>query len=64
MLTSPSAPGIVATYTTFRSIADGVVEARILGGIHWRTSSVRGRVVGEEIGRFAARHFLKPVRAR
>jgi hypothetical protein len=56
-MTSTTAPGVVETYTTFRDIADGVVNARVWGGIHWRTSSVRGRVVGEEIGRYVVRHF-------
>jgi hypothetical protein len=63
-LTSPTAPGVIETFTTFREIADSVVDARVLGGIHWRTSSVRGREVGEEIGRYAAHHFLKPIRER
>jgi len=56
-LTSPTAPGVVETYTTFRDIADGVVNARVWGGIHWRTSSVQGRVVGEELGRYVVGHF-------
>jgi hypothetical protein len=30
-----------------------------LGGIHWRTSSVRGRRVGQKVGAFAVHHFLK-----
>jgi hypothetical protein len=64
VLTSPTAPGVVETYTTFRAMADGVVDARVWGGIHWRTSSVRGQTLGEEIGRYAARHFLKPIRGR
>jgi len=59
-LTSASAPGIVETYRTFREMADGVVDARVWGGIHWRTSSVRGRTVGEAIGRYAVRHVLCP----
>ena len=59
-LSSATAPGVVKTYTTFRAIADDVVDARVWGGIHWRTSSVRGRTVGEEIGRYAVRHYLKP----
>ena len=58
-LTSATAPGVVETYTTFKDIADGVVDARVWGGIHWRTSSVRGRTVGEEIGRYAVHHFLR-----
>jgi hypothetical protein len=64
MLTSSTAPGVVETYSTFRAIADGVVDARVWGGIHWRTSSVRGRAVGEEIGRYAVHNFLKPIRGR
>jgi hypothetical protein len=61
-LTSPTAPGVVKTFTTFRAISDSVVNARVWGGIHWRTSSVRGRIVGEELGRYAAHRFLKRVR--
>jgi len=61
-LTSASAPGVIETYTTFDDIADGVVDARVWGGIHWRTSSVKGKRVGEQIGNFAVRHFLKPKR--
>jgi hypothetical protein len=56
-MTSATAPGVVETYTTFKDIADGVVNARVWGGIHWRTSSVKGRVVGEEVGRYVARRF-------
>jgi hypothetical protein len=63
-LTSATAPGVVETYSTFRAIADGVVDARVWGGIHWRTSSVRGRLVGEEIGRYATHNFLKPKHQR
>jgi hypothetical protein len=59
-LTSPTAPGVVKSYTTFKQIADEVVDARVWGGIHWRTSSVRGRLVGMEVGSYATRHLLKP----
>ena len=60
-LTSATAPGVALTYGTFDEIADGVVEARILGGIHWRTSSERGRIVGERVGRYVGEHCLKPM---
>lgn len=59
-LTSAAAPGVIESYTTFDEIAEGVVDARVLGGIHWRTSSVRGRRVGQHVGAFAVGHFLKP----
>jgi hypothetical protein len=61
-LTSATAPGVTRTYTTFRKIALDVVEARILGGIHWRTSSVEGLHVGQAIGRLAVERFLQPSR--
>lgn len=63
-LTSPTAPGVVETYTTFGAMAAGVVDARVWGGIHWRTSSERGREVGARIGRYATRHFMQPIRGR
>lgn len=56
-MTSTTAPGVTETYTTFTDIAEGVVDARVWGGIHWRTSSVRGREVGEDVGRYVVRHF-------
>jgi hypothetical protein len=59
-LTSSMAPGVIESYATFDQIAEGVVDARVLGGIHWRTSSVRGRRVGQQVGAFAVCHFLRP----
>lgn len=59
-LTSATLPGVVETYSTFEDIADGVVEARVLGGVHWRTSDLVGKRVGEHVGEFAVDHFLKP----
>jgi hypothetical protein len=61
-LTSATAPGVIETYTTFNDIAEGVVDARVWGGIHWRTSTLGGKRVGEQIGNFSVSHFLKPKR--
>lgn len=63
-LTSATAPGVIETYTSFTDIADDVVDARVFGGIHWRTSSVRGQRVGRRIGGYAAHHFLRPLDER
>jgi hypothetical protein len=59
-MTSASAPGVLETYATFEEIAQGVVDARVWGGVHWRTSSERGREVGGRIGKFAVRHCCAP----
>ena len=58
----PDRPWCGQTFTTFKAMAENVVDARVWGGIHWRTSCERGRTVGEEIGRYVAHRFLKRVR--
>jgi hypothetical protein len=55
---------VVETFSSFRAMSDSVVDARVWGGIHWRTSCERGRTVGEEIGRYVVRRMLKPIRER
>jgi len=39
-----------------------VSEARIYGGIHYRTSAAVGQAMGRLIGAFAAQQYLKPAR--
>ena len=62
-LTSRTAPGVVETYSTFADVARDVVEARVWGGIHWRTSSVSGRSLGAQVGRYVVHHSLEPLSA-
>ena len=52
-LRSATAPGVELTYKSFADVAAGVVDARVWGGIHWRTSSETGRALGGQIGRYA-----------
>lgn len=61
-MTSPSAPGVVETYTTFEEIAERVVDARVWGGVHWRTSSERGKEVGRRVGQYVIDHCCARVR--
>jgi hypothetical protein len=44
-----------------REVAEGVVDARVWGGVHWRTSSEEGRRLGRRVGRLAVQKFLRPV---
>ena len=48
-ITSATAGGVTHTYQSFREIADEVTNARVWGGIHWRTSCVVGRAVGQQV---------------
>jgi membrane-associated phospholipid phosphatase len=59
-LRSATAPGVELTYTSFAAAAAEVVEARVWGGIHWRTSSEAGRSLGQAVARYALAHGLQP----
>ena len=52
-ITSATAGGATHTYQSFHEIADEVTNARVWGGIHWRTSCVVGRAVGQQVGNVA-----------
>jgi hypothetical protein len=51
----------VRTYGSFSAAADEDVDARVWGGIHWRTSDRVGRALGQRIARYGLRHALRPV---
>jgi PAP2 superfamily len=55
-LTSPIAPA-QRGYAGFREIADEVENARVWGGVHWRSSSEAGRDLGRRIGCVALRRL-------
>jgi hypothetical protein len=55
-ITSTTANGATHTYESFREIAEEVVNARVWGGVHWRTSCTAGRTVGNQVGRHVLRH--------
>jgi membrane-associated phospholipid phosphatase len=59
-LTSHTAPGAVYQYTSFDAVAADVVNARVYGGIHWRTSCIVGRALGQSIANFDLKHGLQP----
>ena len=52
-ITSPSLPGVRHTYQSVHQIADEVTNARVWGGVHWRTSATVGRELGRAIGKHA-----------
>jgi hypothetical protein len=56
-ITSATAGGATHTYQSFRGIADEVTDARVWAGIHWRTSCVVGRAVGQQVGNAALARF-------
>jgi hypothetical protein len=60
-LTNPAVPNIVLQYTTFGQIDDDVDDARVYGGIHFRTDQDAGVRLGRAIGLEVYKHNLRPV---
>jgi hypothetical protein len=59
-ISNPAAPGIVLQYTSFSQIADDVSDARVYGGIHFRTDQVAGAVLGRAVGAAVYKNNLCP----
>jgi hypothetical protein len=49
----------VHEYTSFSQVNDEVVNARIYGGIHYRSANEDGVKIGKQVARFATRHFFR-----
>lgn len=56
-ISSPTAGALPHHYSSIRAVADEVVQARVWGGVHWRTSCTAGRIMGQRIGRYAVGIF-------
>jgi hypothetical protein len=59
-LSTPSAPGVTRRYTRLKDIVDEISNARIWGGIHWRTDQEAGEVLGRQVGQWVLQHELRP----
>lgn len=64
VLTSPTAPGVVLTYTAWEQITDDIDDARIFGGIHFRYDQEAGGEQGRKVGSYVLDHNLRPVNSR
>jgi hypothetical protein len=59
-----TASGITRSYSSLSQAGNESVDARVFGGMHFRTGCERGLKQGEQVGRFVARHYLKPIKAK
>jgi len=60
-LSNPAVPAIVLQYTSFRQITNDISDARVYGGIHFRTDQDAGALLGLAIGNEVYKHNLRPV---
>jgi hypothetical protein len=56
---SPTSPGFVRYWDRLSEGVEEVIEARIYGGIHYRTSDEEGSAIGRRIARSIAIHALR-----
>src|SRR5450755_4407982 len=60
-LTNPSVPTITLQYTSFDQIIDDISDARVFGGIHFRTDQVAGEHLGRAVGKTVYKRNLRRV---
>lgn len=60
-LTNPATPDIVLQYTTFKQITADISDARVYGGIHFRTDQAAGERLGRAIGTAVYKSNLRPL---
>jgi hypothetical protein len=58
-LTNPAVPNIVLQYTSFKQITDDISDARVYGGIHFRTDQDAGARLGRAVGAAVYRYNLR-----
>ena len=60
-VTFPAVFGVTRTYRSFSAITEEVDNARVWGGIHFRSADKDGSAVGRRIGEMALRDFPRAV---
>jgi hypothetical protein len=55
-------PGVTRQYNSIHQLAEEVSNARVWGGVHYRTSCETGEAMGKKIGEFAMANYLKPIK--
>jgi hypothetical protein len=54
-------PGVVRYFSSFSAALDEVKNARVFGGIHFRTACDDGQALGSAVGDYILGHALLPV---
>ena len=60
MLSHPGVPDVTLHYARFSQITDDIDDARVFGGIHFRSDQDVGGTQGRAIGGYVYHHNLRP----
>jgi hypothetical protein len=53
--------GTTHTFRKFSDFSKEVVNARVWGGIHFRTDDTAGAAIGRDVARWLGQHYLRPI---
>jgi len=59
-LTSEVRPGTTRSFDSFSDATAEIADARVFGGIHFRTSCVRANALGRSVADYVSRHAMRP----
>jgi hypothetical protein len=57
-------PAQTRHFTSFSDAVEEVIDARVWGGIHFRTADIQGAVLGRKVARWERRHYFRPLSRR
>src|SRR4029077_15270200 len=60
-ITSSRFPTQPRHYNRFSDALKEVIDARVWGGIHFRTADVQGSVLGKKVAHYLEKHYFQPV---
>ncbi len=60
-VTSDALPGQIRSFASFSAALDEVVDARVFGGIHFRTACLAGQALGNAVGEYVIKHSLRRI---
>ena len=50
------------SFDRFSDVTKEIIDARVWGGIHFRTADVQGTVIGKKVAHWLRKHYFQPVR--
>jgi hypothetical protein len=59
--TSEIRPATTRSFSSFSAAVAEIADARVFGGIHFRTSCVRGNTLGQSVAAYVSQHAMRPL---
>jgi hypothetical protein len=60
-VTNDALPGEMRSFSSFSAALEEIVNARVFGGIHFRTDCNAGQTLGDSVGKYVIKHSLRPM---